>query len=107
MTVNLDVSRRLHGEIEQAAPSDLLEHVREEGHGCGDLTRPGAVEVDLDRYRGLLGGPRFPADSHPIIRTWSKVFRQRLRAERPILYRPRVTQDPRGSGSRMDDSLIA
>ena len=52
--VDLDVTLRAHGQIEQAVLGEALEHVVEEGDPGRDLVLAGAVEIELDRDVGLL-----------------------------------------------------
>ena len=52
--VDVQVALGLHGQVEQAVPAELGEHVVEEADPGGHVDRPGAVEVDLDEHRRLL-----------------------------------------------------
>ena len=53
--VDVQVALGLDREVDQAVAGDLVEHVVEEADAGGDLGRAGAVEVDVDLDRGLLG----------------------------------------------------
>lgn len=54
--VDVQVALGLHGEVEETVAAQLVEHVVVEPDAGGDVGPAGAVEVDLDQDRGLLGG---------------------------------------------------
>src|SRR5690606_20296792 len=63
--VDVQVALGLHGQVEQTVLAELGQHVVEEADTGTDLDPSGAVEVDLDQHRRLLGGALDAPDPGP------------------------------------------
>ncbi len=61
--VDVQVALGLHGQVEQTVPAELVEHVVVEADACRHIDLAGAVEIDLDEDRRLLGGAFHASDA--------------------------------------------
>ncbi len=55
MVVDLQIAGRAHGQVDQAVPRQLVQHVVEKPYTGAAVVAAGAVEVQRDRNLGLGG----------------------------------------------------